>query len=317
MFLRIQNYCRKMMLRTSLLLILISCLLSQKASAQSDFFQPSPTYNSQRVTGIIIGEGIAGTAITLWLNYLWYKKFPHSKFHFFNDNAEWLNMDKMGHATTAYNIAAVQNDLLRWAGVKPGTSAAIGTLTGLGFMTMIELMDGHSAEWGFSKGDMLANLSGCFLYEGQQLMWGQQRASLKYSYHHTLFAQYYPQELGKNATQEWLKDYNGQTYWLSVNIASFLPSNSGFPNWFNVATGYGADGMIGAMNNPAEINGKKIPDFKRYRQFYFSVDADLYRINGLSPFATTLLKLSRTLKTPAPTLEWNKVQGINWHWLYH
>jgi hypothetical protein len=317
MFSTARDLLKKTICKCCVVVVLMPCLLPEKAAAQRDFFQPSPNYNASRVTGIVIGESVLGIATTLWLSYIWYKKFPHSRFHFFNDNAEWLNMDKMGHATTAYNIAAIQTDVLHWAGVKSGTSAAIGTVTALGFMTMIEIMDGHSAEWGFSKGDMLANLSGCFLYAGQQWMWGQQRISLKYSYHHTLFAKYYPEELGKTSSQEWLKDYNGQSYWLSVNIASFLPSNTSFPRWFNVAAGYGAEGMIGAMNNPKEVDGQKIPDFTRYRQFYLSVDADLYRINGLSPFATTLLKVSRTLKVPAPALEWNKVQGFDWHWLYH
>ncbi|MEI9934603.1 MAG: DUF2279 domain-containing protein [Ferruginibacter sp.] len=197
-------------------------LFIQTASGQSDFFKYSSTYNSQRVTGVVIGETVLATATTLWLNYLWYKKFPHSRFHFFNDNDEWLNMDKLGHATTAYNIAAIQSDILQWAGVKPLPSAAIGTLTALGFMTMIEIMDGHSEKWGFSKGDMLANLSGCLLYQGQQWMWGEQRFGLKYSYHRTIFPKYYPEELGKTDAQRMLKDYNGQAYWLSVNIALFF-----------------------------------------------------------------------------------------------
>ncbi len=34
-----------------------------------------------------------------------------------------------------------------------------------------------------------------------------------------------------------LKDYNGQTYWLSFNVASFLPTNSGFPYWLNMSLG--------------------------------------------------------------------------------
>ena len=225
-------------------------------------------------------------------------------------------MDKAGHATTTYNIAAIQSDILHWGGVKPGTSALIGTLTSLGFMTMIEIMDGHSDKWGFSKGDMLANIAGCVLFEGQQLMWGQQRISLKYSYHHSLFAKYYPQELGRTMAQRMLKDYNGQTYWLSVNIGSFLPGNSGFPPWLNLSAGYGAEGMIGAVKNPKEVDGHSIPEFKRYRQFYLSFDTDLYRINNVSPFANTLLKLNRTFKTAAPALEWNAEQGAVWHWMY-
>jgi hypothetical protein len=299
-----------------LLAVLIGLSGSTPAFAQ-DFFKSSPTYNPGRVNGVVITEAALGTVITIGLNYLWYKKFPRSRFHLFNDNNEWLNMDKVGHATTAYNIAAIQSDLLRWGGVRSGTSALVGTLTAFGFLTMIELMDGHSVKWGFSKGDMLANLAGCVLFEGQQLLWGQQRISLKYSYHHTLFAHYQPNELGNNLPQRMLKDYNGQTYWLSVNIGSFLPGASGFPKWLNLSAGYGAEGMIGGVTNPKEINGQPVPAFERYRQFYFSLDTDLYRADGLSPLSTTLLKTNRTFKMPSPTLEWNKIKGWQWHWVYY
>ncbi|HLK27534.1 MAG TPA: DUF2279 domain-containing protein [Puia sp.] len=303
--------------KSLVIFLFISLFLHSSIFAQRDFFQPSENYNNGRVNGVVITEALAGTIITFGLNYLWYKKFSHSKFHLFNDNAEWLNMDKAGHAVTAYNIAAIQSDIFHWAGVKRVPAAAIGSLTALGFMTMIEILDGHSSKWGFSIGDMLANLSGCLLYQGQQWMWNEQRISLKFSYHYTMFAKYYPQELGKNFKERLLKDYNGQTYWLSVNIGSFLSSKSDFPKWLNASFGYGADGMIGARENPKEINGLQIPEFKRYRQYYFSFDTDLYRIDKTSDFANTLLKFNRTLKMPSPTLEWNKIDGAKWHWMYY
>ena len=139
-------------------------------------------------------------------------------------------MDKVGHATTAYNISFAQNDMLRWAGVKSGRAAFIGSFSALAFMTMIEIMDGHSVKWGFSKGDMLANIVGCLFFDGQQLLWGQQRISLKYSYHASIFPHYNPGELGRNLQQKMLKDYNGQIYWLSLNIASFYLKQVSFPN---------------------------------------------------------------------------------------
>ena len=298
-------------------LLLIALLLFLSSIRAQDFFKPSTHYNPGRVNGTIIVESAIGTVVTIGLNYLWYKKFAHSKFHTFNDNNEWLNMDKVGHATTAYNVAAIQSDVLHWGGVRRGTAALVGTATALGFLTMVEIMDGHSTKWGFSPGDMLANLAGCLLYEGQQLMWGQQRVGLKYSYHGTIFPQYHPAELGSNLPQRMLKDYNGQTYWLSFNIASFLPASTHFPQWLNASFGYGAEGMIGATKNPTEINGRAIPSFDRYRQFYFSFDTDLYRIDGLSPLATTLLKTNRTFKTPAPALEWNQEDGIKFHVFYY
>jgi len=305
-----------MQLKKYCLSFALLALLLSSARAQ-DFFKPSPRYNPGRVNGTIIAESALGIAVTIGLNYLWYKNFAHTKFHYFNDNGEWLNVDKVGHATTAYNIAAIQSDLLYWGGVRRPTAALIGTATALGFMSMIEILDGHSEKWGFSKGDMLANMAGCLLYEGQQLMWGQQRVSLKYSYHGTIFPGYYPAELGTNLPQRMLKDYNGQSYWLSFNIASFLPASTRFPQWLNLSAGYGAEGMIGAFKNPTEINGRPIPEFRRYRQFYLSFDTDLYRIDGLSPLASTLLKVNRTIKTSGPALEWNEADKLKFHLFYY
>ncbi|RTL58431.1 MAG: DUF2279 domain-containing protein [Sphingobacteriales bacterium] len=267
-----------------------------------------PVFHRDRFTGVLITETITGLAITLGLNYLWYKKFPHSRFHFFNDNSEWLGMDKAGHATTAYNIAAVQNDIMRWTGMRPGTAALTGSLTALCFMTMIELMDGHSAKWGFSKGDMVANISGCLLFQLQQWAWHEQRIELKYSFHKTIFPRYNSDELGKNIWQQMLKDYNGQTYWLSFNIASFLPASYNVPKWLNVTAGYGAEGMTGARFNPTFNNGNKLPSFERYHQYYLGLDTDLFRINNLTEFTRSLLKINRTIKLPACVYEWDSLK---------
>jgi hypothetical protein len=38
------------------------------------------------------------------LNQLWYADYPKSDFHFINDNAEWLQMDKAGHIYSSYHL---------------------------------------------------------------------------------------------------------------------------------------------------------------------------------------------------------------------
>src|ERR1700761_6552103 len=108
--------------------LLAFLLLATELRAQ-DFFKPATSYNPGRVNGVIIAESAIGTIATIGLNYLWYKKFPHSRFHYFNDDNEWLNVDKVGHATTAYNISAIQSDVLRWGGVRSTTAAWVGTGT--------------------------------------------------------------------------------------------------------------------------------------------------------------------------------------------
>jgi hypothetical protein len=83
-----------------------------------------------------------------------------------------------------------------------------------------------------------------------------------------------------------LKDYNGQTYWLSANVNSFFKSSK-VPKWINIAVGYGADGMITGRteNNPLFSS----LETKRVRQFYLSFDADLTKIRTNNPHIKTLL----------------------------
>jgi Predicted periplasmic lipoprotein (DUF2279) len=307
--------CRNLVLRY----LFVFCLLlnSFTSFAQGLFLPPSATYQPDRLKTIVITEVATGMAISAGLYFLWYRKHPRSHFHFFNDNGEWLQMDKMGHATTAYNIGAIQYDLMRWCGVNNNESIAIGGLTAIGYMSIIEIFDGFSSKWGFSTGDMFANIFGAALFAAQQKGWNQQRISLKWSFHGSPYAKYYPAELGSNFLSRMLKDYNGQTYWLSFNIASFLPTDTGFPYWLNMSLGYGAEGMIGARTNPSEIDGKTIPDFPRYRKFYFAPDANLFSIPTNSSIYNAAAYLTKFSKVPAPALEWSQLKGFRFIPIYY
>ena len=118
------------------LMVFSENIFAQRISEQG-FLPASENFNRQRFNIVIISEATVGTLITVGLQYLWYKKYPKSRFHFFDDNDEWLQMDKMGHATTAYNISAVQYNLMRWSGVNRGTSEWIGGATGLAYLMLI------------------------------------------------------------------------------------------------------------------------------------------------------------------------------------
>lgn len=293
-----------------LLLATVFCLLLQTTLAQPSFLPPSEQYRPDRLRKVVLGESLLFVATSVGLYYLWYKKFPKSRFHLINDNREWFQVDKLGHATTAYNLAAMHHDLMRWSGVKPGPAITTSALSALAYLSIIEIMDGFSRDWGFSGGDMLANISGAALFAAQQHFWGEQRISMKFSARFSPYAQYNPSLLGNNWASRLMKDYNGQTYWLSFNIRSFLGNESKFPAWANLAVGYGAEGMTGAEKNPTVVNGKTIPSFQRYRQFYLGADADLYRIKTADAVQAPLYML-RFLKVPAPALEFNSKRTIN------
>lgn len=246
-----------------------------------------------------------GSASLIYLNQAWYQNYSTSKFHFFNDNSEWLQMDKVGHAYTTYQSGRMMMEAMDWAGCSKKQQMMYGGFSGLVYMTAIEVMDGYSDGWGFSWGDMAANAIGSGLAIGQKALWNNQKIQIKYSFHKTNLAQYRPDLLGKYWETQILKDYNGQTYWLSINPSSFLKPETKFPKWLNLAFGYGADGMLGAKYNNILVmdqNGNA-KFFNRYRQYYFSLDADLTRIKTNSKFLKAVFSCLNVIKIPFPNLE--------------
>jgi hypothetical protein len=298
--------------RTGLLFILL--FTSTLCSAQ--FLAPSDTLNKGRVW-LVSGIGLGGYAIGMaGLNALWYADFPREGFHFYNDNDQWLQMDKAGHAISAYQVTRYSYEALRWAGVEEKKSIWLGAGYSFLWLTTVEVLDGFSAEWGFSTGDMVANVAGSALFVAQQLRWKEQRIALKFSYSPSEFAQYRPDVLGSTGLERVLKDYNGQTAWLSVNMSRFGKRDDAKLPWLSVALGYGANGMLGGSSNPAFDNsGELLPHFDRYRQFYLSLDVDLSRIKTNSHVLKTLFSVVGFIKVPAPALEFSQ-GNVTWHWIH-
>jgi len=284
------------------------------AVAQDDTLQ-EPNYRFRK-TALITTAATGYAASMTGLYYAWYSNYPQSSFHFINDNNEWLQMDKIGHGASAYQIGRIGYEAMRWAGYSEKPSALIGGSAGFVYLTVIEILDGFSAEWGASGGDLIANTTGSMLFIGQQLLWKEQKIMLKYSYHPTPFAAYRPGLLGKNHAEQWLKDYNGQTYWLSFNINSLLRNKDIFPDWFCLSIGYSATGMTGAVENPLSDNGQPIPWFERNRQFYFSADVDLSKIKTRYRGVNMFLNVVNFIKIPFPALEYNNKKGLILHPLY-
>ena len=256
-----------------------------------------------------IALGVSTAALTggslVYLNQAWFQQYNTSKFHFFNDNDEWLQIDKCGHTFTNYQVARVMMGAMDWAGYSTKKQILIGGLSGFTYMTAIEIMDGYSAGWGFSWGDIGANTLGTGMAIGQKLLWKEQRIQLKFSFFASPYAQYRPNLLGDEIYMQILKDYNGQIYWLSVNPSSFMKKETKFPKWLNVAFGYGANGMIGARYNNIVIQDESgnVTSFNRYRQGYFSLDVDLTRIKTKSRFLKSVFSCLNIIKIPFPNLE--------------
>lgn len=278
-------------------------LSTDNTDTELSFWKNSPEYNPKRLRTVVIGESVVGIGSLVALDQLWYQDFPRSSFHTFDDNGHWLQMDKAGHFLTAYYISTFGIEMLEWTGINQEKAIWYGGMLGFTFQTGIEILDAYSDEWGFSWGDFAANALGSGMAIGQELAWGEQRIILKYSFHQTHYANIRPDVLGDGLLEESLKDYNGQTYWLSGNINSFTKSNK-LPGWLNIAVGYGASGML-----TGSANDSRLPDFNptgsytRQRQFYLSLDIDLKRIKTKSKLLKAVFGVINFIKIPAPTLE--------------
>ena len=273
----------------------------------SDPFFKEP--NKKRIYIAGGGTVLFYTGMLVALDKAWYKDFPHTSFHTFNDSREWLQVDKIGHAWTVYNLAKYSTAMWKWTGLSENKTLWIGGLSALGYLTIIEFLDAHSSKWGWSWADMGANLTGTGLFIAQEAAWHEQRIKFKFSSH---LASYDPalkkranDLYGKSFPERILKDYNSQTYWFSVNMKSFI-AESRIPAWLNLAVGYGADGLLGGFENKWMDGDPGFPidrsDIKRKRQFYLSPDIDLSKIKTNKKGIRILLDILNVLKFPAPAL---------------
>jgi len=286
-----------------------------------DSFKTYP-YNKSRIQWVTAANIVGYGGALVGLNALWYQKYPRSGFHFFDDNNEWLQMDKVGHVYSAYSESRATTELWRWAGLPRKKSIWIGGLSGVAYQSVIEVLDGFSSQYGFSPGDFTANIIGSAVFISQQLAWNDERIQIKFSFHRK---NYGSQQLdnraddlyGNTEIQRFIKDYNGQTYWLSANINSFFPDTK-LPRWLNISVGYGAEGMFGGVKNIGyNDNGDVIfdrQDIKRYRQWYLSPDIDFSKIKTNKKAIKILFFVLNALKFPAPALELSNGK-LHGHWI--
>jgi hypothetical protein len=282
--------------RGFVLILLIFTATLQSISSQA-IAQRQDTVNRKRLTTVIISSAIVLPATYVGLYQVWYKNSPRQSFTFFNDNAEWKQLDKAGHFFSSFYFSYGSSQVLQWANVNSPKADLAGALAGFLITAPIEIFDGYSADYGASTGDLIADAAGPLFFLGQKKLWNEVRIIPKYSFHRTSFAKLRPNLLGDNYVSEFIKDYNGQTQWLSIDMDKFTK----FPKWLNLAVGYGAEGMVYAHDYENSFNG-----YSSYRQYYLSVDFDLTAIKTRSKFLKTLIFLANTIKLPAPAIEFSK-----------
>ncbi|MBL7746359.1 MAG: DUF2279 domain-containing protein, partial [Chitinophagaceae bacterium] len=152
-------------------------------SSDPYYYSLTPQQKKKRIW-LVGGANVVGYGGTMVaLSAAWYKDYPKSKLHSFNDMAEWKQVDKVGHLYSAYIESRASMELWRWTGIDRKKRIWIGGMSGAFYQTAIEVLDGYSAEWGWSWGDFGANILGSGVLVAQELAWNDQRIKLKFSFH--------------------------------------------------------------------------------------------------------------------------------------
>ena len=307
-------------------------------NALGDFLTPSDTFDRRRFgrSLALAGTLYAATATGLW--FAWYDDFETGPFQLIDDRREWEYMDKLGHGYTAYHYTRWSNQGLRWSGTRRPLRLALAGGMGILLQSTVEVMDGYSVAWGFSWADMAYNTAGTSLFIGQELAFREQRIRPKFS----AFRQNHSRQpvpathadapvrsladraemlYGDGPWSRFLKDYNGQTVWLSTNPAVLAGFGESAPlPWLNLSVGYSPRNVYGAYTNTwgqdgAVYLGDDIAT--REREWILSLDIDFERIPARRPAVRTLLHLLNHMKFPAPALILNDARSPSWRWLYY
>jgi uncharacterized protein YfiM (DUF2279 family) len=276
-------------------------------------FTLTPQQKKKRTWLVGTANVVGYSGIMIALSSAWYSQYQKTGFHTFNDFPEWKQMDKVGHLYGAYIESRASMELWRWTGIDRKKRIWIGGMSGAVYQTVIEVLDAYSVGWGWSWSDFGANILGSGALVAQELAWDDQRIKIKFSFHQKNYSdpqlnQRTDKLFGSSSAEQLLKDYNGQTYWASINLKPFF-KKSNLPPWLSLSVGYGTEGLFGGRENIGkDDNGTIIfnrPDIKRYRQWFVAPDIDLTKIKTNKKGVKFLFTVLSAFKFPAPSLEFS------------
>lgn len=265
---------------------------------------------------LIISSITGSTLLSGSISYVsYFKNINPVKFHFYNDFKGYLQVDKFVHSYGSYIACSTWYKGLTYAGIDKERALLLSGFFGSLPLTPKEVFDGFTESSGFSWGDILANGIGPAFFVSQELIFDEQILKYKFSFSKSDFAAQANGYLGKTLLQSFFEDFNGHTYWLSINASRIFPKMN-LPDWISIAAGYSANGMFGMYENIDSYKGVRIPETQRYRQFLLSLDVDWSKINVKPGFLRVILYGLNFIKVPFPAIEFNSKGNFKGYWIY-
>ena len=169
----------------------------------------------------------------------------------------------------------------------------------MAYETYIEINDGFAPNWGFDWKDMGANIFGALYPFLQKEIPFLQNFTFKWSFK--------PAWLKSKAanSDHLLDDYTHMTFWLGISPSELLPESLAkyYPSFLGIAAGL-------SIKNASHLNGST----NAYREWFISLDYDITKLPGKSPFMVKLKKILNFYHFPAPAVRVSP-SGI-WYGLY-
>jgi uncharacterized protein YfiM (DUF2279 family) len=236
-----------------------------------------------------------------------FRDYPYGNFHLKHDWKTWRGLDKFYHNYGSYQMSAVFYQANRISGLDSIEALNLAFLESTIFSTTKEFADGHIDIGGWSWNDILMNFTGNSLFYTQQRWWGRQRIQYKFNYFSSGIQQFSPKVLGTSYKNYWLKDYNGETFWLSSSLGDWNLTENKWLKPLGICIGYGANNLIGEWDNP---NTFTLP---RYSQYYLGLDINWQQIPTQNKLLKTMFFLLNRFRFPLPSIEFNSLGKLQFH----
>jgi hypothetical protein len=251
-----------------------------------------------RMTMLAVAGAGVFTAMHIYYKNTWWKE-QRRFFKFAEDGYYARNMDKFSHIYTANFFTVATAEAYEWTGIKPKNALLYGAITAMAYETYIEINDGFAPNWGFDWIDMGSNIFGATYPFLQNLVPPLKNINFKWSFKTSWIK-------GKVTNKnDLLDDYTNMTFWVSISPEGLLPNSIAkyYPGFLAIAVGMSIKGA-------SHVTGST----KAFPEWFLSLDYDLNKLPGNTPFLIKLKKILNFYHFPAPAVRVSP-SGI-WYGLY-
>jgi hypothetical protein len=225
----------------------------------------------RRTLAIILGNslGVAFYGKRNWWQDGFNAQFRSEKEGWFGQNTYSGGADKLGHFFMNYAGTRLFSRAFEWAGNAPSASLELAGWMMFGTFTAVEVLDGYSKKWRFSREDAVMNVAGigtAFLLEKHPDL--DRLIDLRVLYQPSTGHSFEP-----------FGDYSGQTY-LLVAKASGVPALQAHPflRYLELAVGYGSRGYSAHRTDQTD---------NRARNVYVGISLNLSELLGATVFKSS------------------------------